>query len=268
MSSDELVELARRASALAALREEPLDRRRLQERLEVSRPTIHRVTRSFEDRGLVERSEGQLALTPLGDLIAQSVIEFRQTVRTARRIEPLFGVVPDCDPAFVREAFADAVVTTAEPGDPYNGVRRFMSLLEDTDRLRGIDPAAINPLHLDALHARIVDGMVTDAVLLPDVVASLLESNPKRAREAFATGNLTLRTHDDLPFGLTLCDDRIGVGIYDADTGLLQTYIDTGSPAAREWAEEVYAEYREASTTLHDHPELAELPVVETELDD
>lgn len=266
--SEELVELARRASALAMLREGPLDRQELQERLAVSRPTVHRFTRAFEDRGLVERPEGRLALTPMGEIVAEAVTEFRRTVRTARRVEPLFEVVPECDPAFVREAFADATVTTAEPGDPYGGVRQFMTIVEGSDTLRGIDPAAINPLHLDDLHARIVDGMETDAVFLPEVVESLVESNPERAREAFESGNLTLRTHDDIPFGVTLCDDRIGVGIYDEDTGLLETCIDTPSPAAREWAEDVYAEYRDQSTPLAEHPELSELLPVETTAND
>lgn len=261
--TEELVELARRASALAILREGVLDRRELQERLEISRPTAHRFTRSFEDRGFIERSQGELALTPMGEVIAESVTEFQRTVETARRIEPLLNVVPGCGPAFVREAFAGATVTTAEPGDPYSGVRRFMSLIEDSGTLRGIDPTAINPLHLDALHAQIVDGMETDAIFLPEVIESLLESNPKRAREAFESGNLTLRAHDDLPFGVTLCDDRIGVGIYDDETGLLEMYIDTDAPAARKWAEDVYAAYRNESTRLADHPELAELLPVE-----
>ena len=257
--SEELVELARRASALTILREGTLNRRELQERLEVSRPTVHRLTRSFEDRGLVERSDGELALTPVGEIITETVIEFQRTVQTARRIEPFFEVVSDCDPVFVREAFADATVTTADPGDPYSGVRRFMTLVENSDTLRGIDPTAINPLHLDELHEQIIDGMETDAVFLPEVVESLIESNPDRAREAFESGNLTLRTHDDIPFGITLCDDRIGVGIYDNDTGLLKTYIDTDAPAAREWAEAVYLEYRDRSTYLADHPELSDL---------
>jgi predicted transcriptional regulator len=257
--SEELVELARRASALAVLRDGALDRRELQERLGVSRPTVHRFTRSFEDQGLIERSSGELSLTPMGEVIAAAVTEFQRTVETAQRVEPVFEMVFDDDPAFVREAFGDATVTTAEPGDPYNGVRRFMSLVESSERLRGVDPTAINPLHLDGLHARIVAGMETDAIFLPDVVESLLRSNPDRAREAFESGNLTLRVHDDLPFGITLCDDRIGIGLYDDETGLLRTYIDTASPTAREWAEDVYADYRNEATLLSEHSELSEL---------
>jgi len=262
MMSDELVELARRASALAALREGPLDRRDLQERLDVSRPTVHRISRSFEDRGIVERTDAGLSLTPLGGVIAETVEEFQRTVETAHRVEPLFEVLADPDPSFVREAFSDATVTTAEPGDPYAGVRRFMSLVSDSDTLRGIDPAAINPLHVDDLHERIVDGMETEAVFLPDVVESLLGSNPERAREAFESGHLTLRVHPELPFGLILCDARIGVGVYDDDTGLLRAYVDTDAPAARRWAEDVYEEYRAASTPVTEHPHLSTLPPV------
>jgi hypothetical protein len=52
-----------------------------------------------------------------------------------------------------------------------------------------------------------------------------------------------LRAHEDLRFGLTLCDDRVGLGVYDGETGMMELYLDTDSPAAYEWAEGVYATY-------------------------
>ena len=262
MDTDALVALVRRAPALAALREGPLDRRDLEERLGVSRPTVHRLTRTLDERGLVERAGGEFALTGLGEVIAETVGEFERDVEAARRIAPVFEAVSDHDPAIDPGAFAGATVTTAAPGNPYRCVERFMELVSETDTLRGVDPTAINPLHLDDIHARIVDGMETDAVFHPEVVAELLTSNPERAHTAFESGNLTLRVHDDLPFGLTLCDDRIGVGVYDDETGMLRTYVDTDAPDAREWAKAVYADYRAEATELTEYAALAQHPVV------
>lgn len=262
METDALIEIVRRTPVFAALGERPMDRRDLQECLDVSRPTVHRLTRALDERGLVERVDGEFALTALGEAIAAEVTTFERNVETAYEIAPLLGVAKEHDLPVDTPAFTDATVTSAEPGNPYRPVNRFMSLVENTDRLRGLDPAALNPLHIEDIHRRIVEGMETDAVFPPAVVEDVLTSNPERARTALESGNLTLRTHEELPFGLTLCEERIGVGVYDAETGMLRTYIDTDSPAAREWAEDVYERYRNAATPLGEHADLAALSPV------
>lgn len=125
------------------------------------------------------------------------------------------------------------------------------------DTLRDLDPALINPLDLDVISDRLVEGMTTDVVFLPAVTEGLLVLNPVRAKRAFESGNLTLQAHDDLPFGLTLCDDRIGAGAYSDDTGLLQLYVDTDSPDVREQAEAVYVDSRGAETHLPEYEEFS-----------
>lgn len=260
MDTEGLVELVRRAPVLAALQEAgAMDRRELERHLDVSKSTVHRLTRSLRERGLVEREAGAFVLTPLGTVCATEVTAFATTIESATALAPVVATADAHDVAFDVGAFADATVTTAAPGNPYRPVERFMTLVDGTDELRGLDPATINPLHVDALYERIVNGMVTEVVFPPAVVEELLETNPDRAERAIESGNLTMLINDDLPFGLTLCDERVGVGIYDDDTGLLRTYADTDAPAAREWAEEVYASYRADATSLDDHPSLSRL---------
>ncbi|WP_114578637.1 winged helix-turn-helix domain-containing protein [Saliphagus sp. LR7] len=261
MDTERLIELVRRGPVLEALLEEgTMDRREIERRLGVSRSTVHRSTGSLRDSGLVERTDGAFSLTPLGEVCAREVTGLERTVGTAWEIAPILRAARDHDIALDVETFVDATVTTAAPGNPYRPVARFMSLLEDTDTLRGLDPASINPLHIDELCDRIADGMVTEAVFPSAVLEELLVSNPERARTVVESGNLVLLAHDDLPFGLTICDDRVGVGVYDDETGLLRTYVDTDSPAARDWADAVFAEYRSAATTLVEHDELSEFP--------
>ena len=260
MDTERLVELIRRAPVLAALQASgPMDRRDLEAHLDVSKSTVHRLTRSLREHGLVERETGAFVLTPLGRTCAREVASFTATVETAWELAPVLAAADAHDVAFEAAAFADATVTTAAPGNPYRPVERFMSLVDATDELRGLDPAIINPLHIDALHERIVGGMTTEVVFPTSVVAELLETNPERAERTFASGNFSILVHDDLPFGLTLCAERVGVGSYDDDTGLLRTYADTDAPAAREWAEAVYDDYRDAAIPLGEHPDLARL---------
>lgn len=263
MNTERLIELVRRAPVFEALREEgSMDRRELEQHLEVSKSTVHRFLRSLRNNDLIERSDGGFTLTALGEASAKEVSAFGAAIETARELAPILEAASahgvDIDVA----AFADATVTTAAPGNPYRPVSRFMSLVSETDTLRGLDPTTINPLHVDDVHTRIIDGMETDAVFPTAVVENLLTSYPERMEAAFESGNLTLRTHDDLPFGLTICDDRVGVGVYSDEMGLLQLYADTDAPAAREWAEAVYADYRAEATGLREQEELTQIPAV------
>lgn len=261
MDIERLIELVRRGPVLEALREEgAMDRREIERRLGVSRSTVHRFTRSLQDAGLIERADGAFVLTPLGEVCAREVAAFEGAIGTARELAPILRAASAHSIDVDVGAFSDATVTTAAPGNPYRPVARFMTLVEDTDTLYGLDPASINPLHIDELCDRIAGGMETEAVFPPSVIEGLLASNPEHRRTVVESGNLTLLAHDDLPFGLTICDGRIGVGIYDGETGLLRTYVDTASPDAREWADAVYAEYRSEATPLTEHDDLSRFP--------
>lgn len=260
MNTERLIELIKRAPVLEALQEKgTIDRRELEQHLNVSKSTVHRFTRSLREKGLIERAEGEFALTPLGEVSAEEIAMFSTSIETAWKLAPVLRVANVYGVDIDVKAFADATVTTAVPGNPYRPVNRFMSLVSETDTLRGLEPASINPLHMDDIYQRIIDGMETDAIFPSAVIENILTSSPERAETAFESENLTLRVHDDLPFGLTLCDDRIGVGIYDDDTGLLRTYADTDAPAAHEWAEAVYTTYRDEATPFVEHAELSDL---------
>lgn len=243
MQRDALLEVVKRRPTLEVLADGQLRPRDLADRVGCSRSTVHRVTRQLSDAGLVERTDDGLALTPLGDVVTGELQRFEERVATAHRLEPALETFADLDFEFPVDAFTDATVTETTPEDPYRTVNRFMTLVDGTERLRGLDPATINPLHLDDLHQAVLDGMETDAIFRRDVVAELLRNNPERARTAFESGSLTLRTHDDLTFGLTVCDDRVGVAIYDEETGLLDTYVDTAAPAALDWGERVFESF-------------------------
>ncbi|WP_231188363.1 MarR family winged helix-turn-helix transcriptional regulator [Haladaptatus sp. DYF46] len=261
MDTERLIELIRRAPVLEALADKgTMDRRELEQHLSVSKSTVHRFTHSLRESDLIERSGGEFVLTALGEVAAAEATAFGTTIETAWELAPILEGAKAHGVDFDVTVFTGATVTTAAPGNPYRPVNRFMSLVSETDTLRGLDPTTINPLHLDDIQNRIVDGMETDAVFPTAVVKELLTSNPERAKKAFESGNLTLRVHDDLPFGLTICDDRVGVGIYSTETGLLRTYADTDAPAARKWAEGVYADYHEEATELVEHAGLSQLP--------
>lgn len=247
---DGFLELVRRAPMLEALRDHPLDRQDLEERLDISRATSHRFTRWLGDRELIERIDGEFHLTELGQAVTATVTSFKSDVTTAFQLAPVLETLDDTRPPLPLEAFSDAVVTTPASGDPHGPMTRYASLVRETTMLRGINTWAIAPTYMDEIQERILDGMETDLIDPRPVVEDIMENYPERCVEVCVSGHLTIRLHESLPFGLVLFDDRIGIAVRDPETNSLSAFIDTDSPVAREWAESVYETYKEESILL------------------
>jgi predicted transcriptional regulator len=252
VDTDLLGDIVRHGPVLEALRQEPLDRGGIEERLDVSRATSHRFTRWLDEQGFVERVDGRFRLTGRGEVVADEVLRFEANVRTAHRMAPLLDSICQDHQEFVVEPFVDATVTVAKPDDPYQPVERFISLVDESDSFRGFNTTHMAPLVLGEFHQRVFDGSDTEIIYLPHIVEKLFETYPKQALKAVERGDLTLRTREELPYGLAIFDERVGIGGYDESTGLMQVLVDTESPIAREWAERVYASVRADSEALAD----------------
>ena len=250
LDTDLLGDVVRHGPVLEALLDEPLDRGEIEDRLDVSRATSHRFTRWLDEQGLVVKESGRFRLTGRGVSIAEEVLRFEATVGTAHRLAPLLDVICEDHREFVVEPFVDATVTVAEPDDPYAPVERFVSLVASSETFRGFNTTHMAPLVIGEFHRTVFDDTDTEIIYLPSVVERLVETYPERASDAIERGHLTLRTRDDLPYGLALFDDRVGLGGYDEDTGLMEVFVDTDSPIAREWAERVYASVRADSEVV------------------
>jgi predicted transcriptional regulator len=250
VDTDLLGDVVRHGPVLEALRGGAMDRREIEDALGVSRATSHRFTQWLGEQGFVEKADGRFRLTGHGQAVADEVLRFEANVRTAGRLAPLLDAVCDDHQEFVVEPFVDATVTVAEPDDPYAPVERFVSLVTDSETFRGFNTTHMAPLVLGEFHRRVLGGTDAEMIYLPRTADTLLETYPRRAAEALERGDLALRTRDDLPYGLALLDDRVGIGGYDDATGQMHVFVDTDSPIAREWAERVYASVRADSAPL------------------
>lgn len=243
------VEVMRRSPTLEALSRRPLDRRELEGRLDVSNKTAYRTTRSLEDRQLIEKSGGTYAITPTGTTVLGAVSTFETNVRTAVRLGPVLKALRESDPLVGLEAFADATVTTSH-GYTHSPQSRFLELVEETGTLRGLHPPDIVPFYLGDVQQRLADGMEFENILRPEFAAYQLAEFPDRAIETCNRPNVSVLLHDDLWYSLVLFDSRIGIGVPEADAGTVRAFVDTDSPAARKWAETVYASYRAEAALL------------------
>ncbi|WP_458209259.1 helix-turn-helix transcriptional regulator [Haladaptatus sp. NG-SE-30] len=250
---NDLLDLVRHGPVLEALRKEPLDRREIEGRLDISRTTSHRFTRWLDEHGLVEKVDGRYRLTGKGMGMADEVLRFERNVATYERLTPLWDCICEEHQEFVIEPFADATVTTATPDDPYRPVRRFVSLADESTTLRGFNTTHMVPLTSGSFFDSTYEDTDTEIIYLPSVVETLFDVFPDRAREAIDRGHFALRTREALPYGLAIFDDRVGIGGYDETTGTMQVFVDTDAAIAREWAERVYTVYRDDSEPLDDH---------------
>ncbi|MFC6838482.1 helix-turn-helix transcriptional regulator [Halomarina ordinaria] len=250
IDTDRLCEYVRHGPLLEALFDGPLDRRDIEAALGVSRATSHRFTRWLEDEGLATKVDGEFALTGQGEVIAEEILRFELHVAAAQRLAPLLSSICENHKEFVIEPFADATVTTADPADPYRPVRRFVSLVEASATLRGFNTTAMAPLTMETFYERLFEEMETEFVYLPNAVDALLATYPEQAGRVLETGRLTLFTREALPYGLALFDDRVGIGGYDEETGLLHVFVDTDASRARDWAEQVYDLFKADSDPL------------------
>ncbi|SIS04550.1 helix-turn-helix transcriptional regulator [Natronorubrum thiooxidans] len=247
-----LGDIVRHRPVLEALRAEPLDRREIEERLDVSRATSHRFTQWLDEQGFVKKVDSRFRLTGQGEAIADEVLRFEANVRTVHRLAPLLDTICEDHQEFVLEPFLDARVTLAEPDDPYQPVERFISLLSESEAFHGFNTTHMAPLVLGGFHTQIFEETDTEIIYLPHIAEKLFETYPERAQEAIDRGHLTLRTRDDLPYGLAIFDEHVGIGGYDETTGLMQVFVDTDASIACEWADRVYASVRADSDPLHE----------------
>lgn len=239
-----------RADALAAFRDGPLRRAEVESELDVSRTTAHRIVTALTDHGFAERVDGACALTPFGEFAAAEVARVRRRFAAADVLRPFLDDIASAPVDFEASWFADADVVESLPGDPYAPLERFISLVKATDSLRGFDTTSIAPVFVDDIRAEVVGGMRTSIVYQPSVVAQIADSYGDELADAFASGYLELFTHDALPFGLALFDDRVGLGAYDDRTGMLSVFVDTDDPDAYAWGERLYETYRDEAASF------------------
>ncbi|WP_224449491.1 helix-turn-helix transcriptional regulator [Haloprofundus salilacus] len=250
LETDDLLDVLRHRELLELLIEEPLDRSDIQTRLGISRATSHRFTRWLEQHRLAKRRDGRWCLTGRGETVAEEVLRFERNLRAAARLEPLLECICPDHKDFVIEPFADAVVTTATPENPYKPVERFLRLLETSDTFRGFNTTHMVPPGVERFYASLFDDTESEIIYLPSVVDHLRSTHPNQLADAIDRGHLTLRTREALPYGLAIFDDRVAVGGYDDETGTMRVFVDTDDGIAREWARRVFEAYRDHSVPL------------------
>jgi predicted transcriptional regulator len=246
---DEVAFLANSANRLDVLRtlaSEPHTRRELVDATDASRPTVGRILDDFEDRSWVARTGRQYELTSSGRLVTDAFLDLLAVVETERALRAAVAWLPTERIGFDIEQFADADVSVPEPGYSHRPVNRFVELVADADAdsARGFGVATLAPMSAETLLGKARAGTDVEIIYPRAVLEEILLSNAGAARDAMDRGTLTPMVHEELPCGLYVLDDRVVLGGYDDETGVLRVVVDTANPDAVEWADALYARYR------------------------
>lgn len=253
-----------RQSVLSAIADEPHHRKELQEELDISKTTCHRIIRRFDNMGLLRRTERGYTLTELGKVVNTQVHEFESAIRTAYRLGPLAEQYEGTDIDFRFDLFRDATITSPEPGNPYPFIDRTLELFKESNTIRVIDcNPLVPPVYVEQmLEIALETGMQGEFIVTEEIALGNMKQFPELQRKVAESEETSgeYRVYDDIPFGMALYDDHLDIRVYDEKTGTPTLYADTDDPAALEWAESVYEEYYEKSEpaqSLEDFPDWA-----------
>lgn len=256
----ELLETAlRRKSALALLAEGPHHRRELEEELDVSKATCHRIIRSFDEEGLLRRTDDGYELTEFGRVVDEQVQQVEDTVRTARQLEPLIEGVAASDVAFDIDLFVDANVVRAQRNDPYPPQERFMELFRESETLRNVGPTPVPPTMAEEIFDLMFsEGMRIELIKPKPIIRKYVSEYADQGRKAAERDQLGVRIYEGFQFGMSLFDGHLGLRGYDLETGKILVFADTDDPEAVAWGEEVFDRYCERAHPLSQFDEFPE----------
>ncbi|MFC6728962.1 helix-turn-helix transcriptional regulator [Natronoarchaeum mannanilyticum] len=265
---DDLLELAvTRKDALAALSEGSRRRRALQEELDVSKTTCHRILRSFDERGLIRRTEAGYELTLFGRIVAEQTATFEERVARAARMRRLLELFDASDETVANgggetvafDVFADVEWTVA--GDQSFSIDRGIERVEGVDVLRVLDWTPVPDLYHEKILRTLADNAARVESIYPkSEVKDRLERFPELHDELLERGaRPRYWVYDDVPaWGMSIYDDAlVELRAYDRQSGAYVLDATADDPDAVDWALDVFAEYRARSVAL---TEIDELP--------
>jgi predicted transcriptional regulator len=239
-----VLEPVRRAAALEHLLSETASRSELQDHLDVSRATLHRIVTFLRDNDLLVETDDGLELTTLGELVGEEVTGYVDRMETARQLAPLLNGMDTgalAEPLSL-DLFEDVSVTRPGPGRPQRPAQRVVELVEHSDSIRGFSPVVM-PIYVEVFDREIRAGTETQMIVEPSVLAGLEEEYTGQLEGSMATGNLELLVHERLPFGMFLTPETVALLGYD-DDGVLRVLVEGGGDRLRAWAEAVYESVR------------------------
>lgn len=249
-----------RKGVLRTLRDAPQHRSDLEQTLDLSKTTCHRIIRSFDEEGLVRRTDEGYDLTPLGRIVADQVLKFEETVETAFLMRPLLEQFEADDTPFDRSLITDERVDWSVDTDSPLGLDRGMDRVRDTDTLRVMDWTPVPALYIEKIFEIIVEQDIRAESIYPaSRVRSRLKQFPDLhadLRESDTEKEYWL--YDDVPtWGMSIYDESLlELRAFEPETGVPMLEASSRDQPAIQWALNVWEDHRRRAERLDDRDDL------------
>jgi len=226
----------------------PATERELRGQLSQSRSTISRGVDSLIEAGWVRERPAGLELTPTGALVIEDFLGLAETMATAEELWPFLEWFPLSEFDLAVDDLQTGTVTAAVDGDPYAPAREHTTLIRTADRFRALLPS-IGQQAISEAHRRILAGDLEATLIVSPSVETRIRTDQlaPQFEEMFSTGRLTVLVAESVPLFLGLADGRATqIGVED-DDGMPRALFETEAEAVHEWADALFADYRNSS---------------------
>lgn len=239
--------LHKRSDLLQAVVDEPAGKPELVDTVGVSRSTVNRGIRSLESVDCVESKNGQYTATKKGELALAEYRKYEAQTDTIDDSGDVLNFLPK-DATISDDFLRNITVSSRDPNVPDAVLESSYDLLESTSRMIGLAPIALTT-YPDLIKDGIENRSLSVELVIEDTVFdSLWNVNEDLISKLNGDDNVTLYiSEDSLPYSLWVMEHEAGVtaGITVHGDGAVQGILTNDSPAAVEWAREMYNDYRE-----------------------
>lgn len=240
-------ELVKRMPLMQALSDEELTFTELDNRLDISRSTIHRAVKSLCENEVIKESNGTFEITDWGAVILDELDRFSARTEAVCGLESFLNTV-DYDAVDVPVGqFVNAEITEPKPRQPHYCVKRISELMQDADDFR-LFTSVVSPFYVDAVCQKLRNGTEVEVILDAEAATILTDEYPRGTKNQLERGALDIRVHENIPFELLLFDERLAMTAHD--DGIPQALVETDADGAIEWGESLYESYWRDSTAL------------------
>ena len=245
-----------RWEVMDCLRETSKDKRTLVEDLECSRSTVNRATRELESIGVIEYTDGEYGVTPLGESIASRFEEMMETVELWIQLEPFLQWMPEEEFDLDLHLLDGADLVMPEPGDPYAVINRHVGRLETMDYGKFLLPYVGMHATEKAYEQIVNHGAGCEIIVAPEVW-NTFQFDPNYSpimEEMVETGRVNVSIYEgEMPFSLAIIDDLVQI-IADEDEEP-RALIETDNTEVRSWAEATFEDYKQQADLAIESPE-------------
>lgn len=246
-----------RVEILELIRAAPRTRDDLKDAMAVSRVTLSRILREFEERGWITRRNGRYEPTPRGAFVAAEFTQLLENVETANALDEELRWLPTGAFGFPLARIGDAEIVTPSRSDHTAAIRRVSAAVDDAEWVHGTATGVSREV-IDALRDLVVDrGGSLRMVLGPEAVDVIRTDAGLRHRfhEVLEAGDASISRYagDEPVLMVLLTDAEVLLCGHDED-GPPPGTVATNDGAVRAWVS-AYFESRHAGADPLDDAE-------------